>query len=82
MYCLLRGKRGDEMEQVKTVRYPNLVAEMARHGDNYATLSELLKMSIPAVSRRINGLVEWSKSEIDCLCGHYGKDYNYLFGSE
>lgn len=63
----------------KTVKYPNLLAEIARSGDNTAKLADLLGISISAFYRRLNGLVEWSKSEIDTLCDHYGKDYDYLF---
>lgn len=63
----------------KVVRYPNLLAEIARSGENYTTLAELLGISVSAVARRLNGAVEWSKSEIDTLCDHYGKDYDYLF---
>lgn len=63
----------------KVVRYPNLLAEIARSGENYTTLGELLGISVSAVARRLNGAVEWSKSEIDTLCDHYGKDYDYLF---
>jgi hypothetical protein len=68
------------MIEEKTVIYPNLLAEIARSGDNYSTLAELLNLSVPAISRRMNGSVEWSKSEIDTLCDHYGHAYDYLFG--
>lgn len=64
----------------KTIRYPNLLAEMARSGDTYTIIAELLGISVSAVSRRLNGEVDWSKSEIDTLCEHYAKDYDYLFG--
>ena len=62
------------------IAYPNLMAEIARHRENYATLASLLRTSVSAVSRRLSGKVEWSKSEIDTLCDHYGKSYDYLFG--
>jgi hypothetical protein len=67
------------MIEQKKIMYPNLVAEMARRGDTYGTLAVLLKTSIPAVGRRINDEVEWTKSEIDILCDHYKKPYDYLF---
>ena len=69
------------MIEQKIVRYPNLIAEIARWGDNYGKLSKLLGISVSAVARRLNGSVEWSKSEIDTLCGYYGKPYDYLFGA-
>jgi len=68
------------MIEQKAVMYPNLVAEMAKCGDTYGTLAELLGTSISAVGRRINGTVEWTKSEIDTLCDHYKKSYDDLFG--
>lgn len=68
------------MIEQKAIRYSNLVAEMARRGDTYGTLAELLDTSISAIGRRINGTVEWTKSEIDILCDHYGKTYDDLFG--
>lgn len=67
------------MPEVKTVKYPNLTAEMARRGETCITLAELLNISVSAAYRRMKGLVEWSKSEIDTLCDHFGKDYDYLF---
>lgn len=67
------------MLEQKVVRYPNLLAEMARMGVTAAALGELLNISLSAVYRRLNGLTEWSKSEIDTICDHFGKDYDYLF---
>ena len=64
----------------KTLLYPNLLAEIARCGDTYSSLAVLLGSSVSGVARRLNGAVEWSKSEIDTLCDHYGKSYDYLFG--
>lgn len=68
------------MIEAKVVKYPNLSAEMARRGDTYSTLAILLGISVSAAARRLNGSVEWTKSEIDTLCDHYEKDYDYLFG--
>lgn len=68
------------MIEEKVIRYPNLLAEIARSGDTYSTLAKLLNMSVPSIARRLNGTIEWSKSEIDTLCDHYKKPYDYLFG--
>lgn len=67
------------MIEQKSLLYPNLLAEIARHGDTYSSLAVLLNTSVSAVARRLNGTVEWSKSEIDTLCDHYDKTYDYLF---
>lgn len=67
------------MIEQKTIKYPNLLAEAARCGDTYSSLSKLLGISVSAVARRLNGTVEWSISEIATLCKHYDKTYDYLF---
>lgn len=68
------------MIEQKAVIYPNLLAEIARSGETFAMLADLMNLSYSGFSRRINGTVEWSKSEIDTLCEHYNKPYDYLFG--
>ena len=68
------------MIEQKTLLFPNLLAEIARSGETKAIVAELLKISPPSLSRRLDGSIEWSKSEIDTLCDHYKKPYDYLFG--
>ena len=68
------------MIEQRAVIYPNLQAEIARSGETFSMLADLLGLSLSGFSRRINGIVEWSKSEIDTLCEHYNKPYDYLFG--
>lgn len=63
----------------KTVLFPELEAEMARHGDRLEELANVLERSIPAVSRRMNGAVPWSIHDIDAICRHYNKSYEELF---
>lgn len=63
----------------KKVLFPNLAAEMARNGDTLETIAELLGVSIPAVSRRLNGAVSWSIHDIDAICRHYNMSYEELF---
>lgn len=67
------------MIEQKTVMFPNLLAEMARRGDSGTMLAELLKISPPSFYRRVRGEIEFSKPEIDTICKHYGKPYEYLF---
>lgn len=67
------------MVEQSALKYPNLLAEIARKGETYESLATLLNISVSAVARRMNGSVEWSKSEIDTLCDHFSKDYDYLF---
>ena len=67
------------MMEEKVVRYPNLLAEMARSGESNSTVADLLGISPPSLSRRLKGEIEWSKSEIDTLCIHFNQKYDYLF---
>ncbi len=64
---------------MKEVKYPGLVAEMARHGDNQKTISKLLGITSPNISLRFSGKVEWSISEINKICDYYGKSFDELF---
>lgn len=66
----------------KVVRYSNLLAEIARNNESSSTIAELLNISSPSVSRRLKGEIEWSKSEIDTLCEHFNKSYDYLFAKD
>ena len=64
---------------MKKIKYPNLVAEMARHGESEKTLAELLDLHKNSISKRFLGKVDWTISDIDKICEHYGKDYYELF---
>lgn len=64
---------------MKVIKYPNLVAEMARRGESQTTISKLLGKSIPSVSKRFSGVMKWNIDEIDKVCEHYGKSYEELF---
>lgn len=64
---------------MKEVMYPELAAEMARHGDNQMKIGKLLDMTGASVSRRLSGKSEWTISDIDTLCKYYNKDYYELF---
>lgn len=68
------------MIEQKTILYPNLLAEMGRSGVSKVELSGLLGISPSSLSRRLDGSVEWSKSEIDTIRDYFKKPYDYLFG--
>lgn len=61
------------------LKYPELVAEMAKHGDTQKTIAKLLGISNVSVCRRFSGKKEWSISEVDKICEHYNKNYYELF---
>jgi predicted transcriptional regulator len=64
---------------MEKILYPELLGEMAKHGDTQKSLAKLLGITYSSVSRRLSGKSEWSISEIDILCEHYGKNYYELF---
>ena len=64
---------------MKIIKFPGLVGEMARRGDTQETLAKVLEIPSSSISRRLSGEIEWSISEIDKICGFYGKDYYELF---
>ena len=64
---------------MKEVKYPGLLAEMAKHGDKQKSLAKLLGKSVPSISKRLLGKKEWSIGEIEKICEHYDKDYYELF---
>lgn len=63
----------------KIVKFPNLVAEMARNGETQKDLAALLKTNKSTMSRKLNGKTEWTIGDIDIICEHYKKDYYQLF---
>lgn len=64
---------------MKKIVYPEIIAEMARHGDTQISLSKILGITNASISRRLSGKKDWTISEIEKLCEYYGKDYYELF---
>ena len=64
---------------MRKILYPELVGEMARHGDTQISLAKLIGITNSSVCRRFKGKTDWKNSEIDKICEHYGKNYNELF---
>lgn len=64
---------------MEKILYPELLGEMAKHGDTQKSLAKLLGITYASVSRRLSGKSEWSISEIDILCEYYDKNYYELF---
>ena len=63
----------------KELLFPNLRAEMIRHGNTQTTLMKLLGISRTAISARFNGKSEFTKREIDIILNYYKKRYEELF---
>ena len=66
----------------KIVYYPNLRAEMARHGDNLEDIGKLLDVAASSVTRRLSGEIQWNINENNILCAHYNMKYEELFVRE
>ena len=64
---------------MKKILYPELVGEMAKHGDTQKTLAALLGITYSSVCRRLSGKALWTIDEIDKICKYYDKDYYQLF---
>ncbi len=75
-------KEVNKLETVKKVYYPNLRAEIARHGDTLEILAKVLDISVPSLSRRLSGDTGWSIEEADILCKRYNVPFEILFVKE
>ena len=64
---------------MKKLLYPELVGEMAKHGDTQQKLAEIIGITYASVCRRLSGKSEWTISEVDKICKYYDKDYYTLF---
>lgn len=63
----------------KEVKYPNLVAEMAKNGDKQKTLVKLLESTPATICNKLSGKANWTLREVDIICDYYKKDYYTLF---
>lgn len=64
---------------MRKVKYPNLVAEMAKSGEKQLELANLLNTTRASISRKLAGLTDWSFKDVLKICEHYDKDFRYLF---
>lgn len=64
---------------MKKILYPELLGEMAKHGDTKGKLCEYLGVTRTTLYTRFIGKTEWTISEIERICKRYNKDYYQLF---
>ena len=64
---------------MKKSKYPELRAEMVRHGDTQSAIANLINITVTSICRRLSGEIDWKISEIEKICKHYGKSYDELF---
>ena len=67
------------MKHKSAIKYPNIVAEMARRGETRQTIADLLGVTFMTVCRKLSGKGEWTISEVEALCEHYNMNYYELF---
>ena len=53
------------------MRSSDLKAVMAKHEDTQEKLAEYLGMQVSGLNARINGKIEFRRSEIDAICSRY-----------
>lgn len=63
----------------KEVKFPNLVAEMARRGETQKSLAKVIGVSEPTISLKFKGKSDWTIGEVEMICDYFGKDYYQLF---
>ena len=65
------------------MRFPNLEAEMSRHGIDNRALSNRIGISLSSVSNKLNGRTEFNLSEMRGIKAVFpGCTYEYLFEAE
>lgn len=70
------------MPKYPKTKYMNLLCEMFKRHEVQEDLCKVLGLSKSAVNQRFLGRTEWKMSEINKLCKHFDKDYQYLFQTE
>ena len=63
----------------KEVKFPNLVAEMAKRGETQTSIAKLLGVSEPTISLKFKGKSDWTLGEVEKICEHFGKEAYQLF---
>lgn len=64
---------------MKKIIYPELIGEIAKHGESNKSIAKLLGITDVSVGRKLSGKSKWNISEIEILCNFFNKDYYELF---
>lgn len=62
--------------------YPNVITQMASHGDTILSLSKVLGMGYQTLSARLRGKKAFELPEICAVMQRYGCSFDYLFASD
>ena len=64
---------------IRDYKYMHLYNVMRKHKESLSKVAKLLNITPQTISSKLVGASEWTISEIDFLCNHYGEDYYKLF---
>ena len=67
---------------MKNYKYRAIVKEMKKNKDSQIDLGQLIGLTSLSIRKKLSGKTEWTISEINTLCKHYGKDFYELFKTE
>lgn len=67
------------MRKEHIIKYPELIAEMAKRGDMLKDVAPELGISYATLSRKLSGKGEFTLKEIKLLCKRYEKNFYELF---
>lgn len=62
--------------------YPNVIAQMAAHGDTILSLSQVLSMGYQTLSARLHGKKAFELPEIYAIMQRYNCSFDYLFAPD
>lgn len=63
----------------KDVKFPGLLAELARRGMNYEDFGKAIGHTRETINRKLTGAYQWTLEDIEKSCEFFGKDYYELF---
>ena len=70
-----------ERNRYDRVTYRNLLAEMIMKGENYESLAKVCKIDSQTFGKKMRGDAPFTIFQVDVLCRHFDKAFEYLFAS-
>ena len=70
-----------ERNRYDRVTYRNLLAEMIMKGENYESLAKVCKIDSQTFGKKMRGDAPFTVHQVDVLCRHFDKAFEYLFAS-
>lgn len=76
--------KGSEKSMITNNKYayPNVIAQMASHGDTILSLSKALGMGYQTLSARLRGKKAFELPEICAVMQRYDCSFDYLFAPD